>query len=148
MAANERKTRRAGRNYEPARWSISRAAMEFDIEERTLSKRLRAASIEPGEDGCFGTMDICRARFSDYEVARARNEAAKADMAELAYRERCGELVEVDKVTKDIAETVSAARQIILNCGMPRLEAYKVLQMLADLAEHPVSDEPGDAPGD
>lgn len=73
-----------GRPSKNLRWTTEHAATEFGLDRRTLAKRLRALSIEPGRDRKYGTLDICKAVFGDdprNEVAReqARNFRLKND---------------------------------------------------------------------
>src|SRR4051812_24982663 len=56
-------SRGAGRPSKAVRWTVEHAATEFGLDRRTLAKRLRDESIEPGGDGKFSTRDICDALF-------------------------------------------------------------------------------------
>lgn len=67
----------------PIRWNRLDAAAEFGIDRDTLSRRLRAAGIAPGEDKRFSTKEILAALFGDLEKEKTRNEAAKADLHEM-----------------------------------------------------------------
>ena len=67
----------------PIRWNRLDAAAEFGIDRDTLSRRLRAAGIAPGEDKRFSTKEILAALFGDLEKEKTRNEAAKADLTEM-----------------------------------------------------------------
>lgn len=95
-----RKGRGGNQKFSQVRWTIEVAAAEFDINPRTLSKRLKSVSTEPGRDGRFSTKQICDAVFTDYEAARSRKEAALARMAEREDRKQDGELIEAEKVRR------------------------------------------------
>jgi len=66
----------------PVRWTRQAAAAQFGCDAQTLSNRLVAASIAPGEDGLFATQQIVAAIHGDLDIQRTRNEAAKADLNE------------------------------------------------------------------
>lgn len=67
----------------PIRWNHLDAAAEFGIDRDTLSRRLRAAGIAPGEDKRFSTKEILAAIAADLDRQKTRNEAAKADLTEM-----------------------------------------------------------------
>lgn len=53
-----------GRNVELVRWSIKKAAEEFDTNQATLTGKLKSAGILPNpQDQCFSTMDIVTAIY-------------------------------------------------------------------------------------
>jgi phage terminase Nu1 subunit (DNA packaging protein) len=91
-------TPKRGSRLEALRWTVEQACAEFDINPRTLAKRIKTAGIEPGKDGRYSTRQVCTAIYTDYELARARKEAALARMAERDDRKAEGELIETSKV--------------------------------------------------
>lgn len=124
---------RVGRKVEVIRWTIDRAANEFDIDRATLSKRLKAASIEPGEDGMFGTMQICAAKFTDKDIADARDKNAAADLKELKLKQQRRELVPRAQVEQDLTARIVEARQAVWN--HPELTEEMKRELLANMAE-------------
>lgn len=54
------------------RWTIARAASEFHVDPKTLSKKLRKSQTA-GEDGAWSTRQIAAAIFGDIERERLRN---------------------------------------------------------------------------
>jgi hypothetical protein len=54
------------------RWTVERAASEFQIDRKTLTKRIRAGDVRPGADGKFSTEQICAAVFGDYRREQLR----------------------------------------------------------------------------
>ena len=61
------------------RWGLEKAAAEFGINPRTLSKRLKQYSIECGRDKMFSTKQICAAIFGDIDGERLRLTKEQAD---------------------------------------------------------------------
>lgn len=55
--------------HKPIRWTIERAAREFGIDRRTLSNRLTVIGAQ-AEDGTFSTVQICDAKYGDYDAER------------------------------------------------------------------------------
>jgi len=53
-----------GRKVESVRWTIKKAAEEFDTTQTTLTGKLKAAGILPNpQDNCFSTQDIVTVLF-------------------------------------------------------------------------------------
>jgi hypothetical protein len=65
------------------RWTVEKAASEFQIDRRTLTKRINGADIRPGKDGRFSTEQICSAVFGDYRREQLREMRARADKLEI-----------------------------------------------------------------
>lgn len=97
------------------KWNVESAAAEFDINPRTLSKRLKTSGIEPGEDGKFSTKQICAAVFGDMDGAKLREQMAKASMAERADKREAQELVPVANVDRVWRSYLIATRQHVRN---------------------------------
>ena len=60
------------------RWTLNQAAREFGWHREALAKRQRALAIEPGEDGCFTTLNIAAMVFGDKEAETIRKLSAEA----------------------------------------------------------------------
>lgn len=67
--------------FKPARWTISMASKDFDVDPKTLSKYLHSAGIVAGSDGMFSTMEICHARFGDIDASLKRATTADKEAA-------------------------------------------------------------------
>lgn len=115
------------------RWTVSEASLEFDLDQKTLTKRLRAGSIEPGEDGRFSTMQICAAKFTDKDIADARDKNAAADLKELKLKQQRRELVPRAQVEQDLTARIVEARQAVWN--HPELTEEMKRELLANMAE-------------
>ena len=92
------------------RWTVELAASEFPINPRTLSKRIKSQSLDPGPDGKWSTGQICSAVFGDYESHRSRKMAADADMAERESLKQQGRLLDADDVMRAWESIVAPAK--------------------------------------
>jgi hypothetical protein len=90
-------------NRKQIRWTIEQAAAEFNMNPRTLSKRLKHADTLPGEDGCFGTLQIAGAVFGDIEGAQLRKITAEAVDQERKNLVADGKLIDVEEFKADFA---------------------------------------------
>lgn len=120
------------------RWTIERAASEFGINPRTLSKRLKTSSAIKGSDGMFSTMQIAAAVFGDYESERTRLTKAQADLAELKLGEEERRLIPREAVLFAWEQIIVGFRQKILN--LERMTEQEKSDVLADLQQIPVSE--------
>jgi phage terminase Nu1 subunit (DNA packaging protein) len=91
-------TSKTSRKKESIRWTIDRAADEFDIDNRTLTKALTRAGLLAGEDGRWSTSQMVQALFGDHEAEQLRKTREEADKLALANKKTRGELVELDVV--------------------------------------------------
>jgi hypothetical protein len=78
---------RTGTKNASIRWSQHMVALEFDIDDHTVGKKLRAINAIPADDGCFSTKQIIEALFGDQDVelvrARIKDTNASAFMKEM-----------------------------------------------------------------
>ena len=80
------------------RWTVERAASEFQIDRKTLTKRIRAGDILPGADGKFSTEQICAAVFGDYRREQLREMRARADKLEIETQSMREERIPIEDV--------------------------------------------------
>src|SRR4051812_35464109 len=85
-----------GRQTAPKRWKISEAALEFCIDDETLSKNLRAAGILKGDDGMFYTVQICAAIYGSIDGEKLRKARADADTSEIQRDKLLESILEAD----------------------------------------------------
>lgn len=78
---------RTGTKNAGIRWSQHMVALEFDVDDHTVGKKLRAINAIPAEDGYFSTKQIIEALFGDQDVelvrARIKDTNASAFMKEM-----------------------------------------------------------------
>ena len=96
------------------RWAIEEAASEFDINPRTLSKRIKVGSIEAGKDRKFSTAQICSAVFGDIDGERLRLTRAQADEKELSNAESRKELVRFSDLLEVAHRALSAMTSTVM----------------------------------
>src|SRR5690349_14379102 len=86
------------------RWTIERAASEFQIDRKTLTKRIRGSDILPGDDGKFSTEQICAAVFGDYRREQLRELRERADGTALENEVTRKERIPIEDVTESFDE--------------------------------------------
>ena len=119
----------------PIRWTLEQAGAEFDIDPFTLGKRLRAESIEAGEDGRFGTKQIVTAIAGDLEKEKTRNEAAKADLHEMKRDLERGKLIPAERVRASLEELKVAIAQVIDHSHLEAKQKATIYANLQKLGE-------------
>jgi hypothetical protein len=105
--------------HKPIRWNLNNAALEFNCDQRALSKRIKAAGIESGKDKLFSTSQICAAVFGDIDGERLRLTRAQADEKELSNAESRKELVRFADLLEIAHRALSAMTSTVM--GMTHL---------------------------
>ena len=82
------------------RWSINRAAAEFNTTHQTLNKRLLAHGVSPDEDGCYSTQQIGAAVFGDKEGEKIRLTKEQADKLQLENAKTRKEMADMNQVER------------------------------------------------
>lgn len=115
------------------RWTIERAASEFQIDRKTLTKRIRAGDIEPGEDGKFSTEQICAAVFGDYRSEQLRELRGRADKVELENECTRKERIPMD-IVRDVNDSVEQEiAAIIKTSGLSTADCNRIYEQLRDI---------------
>ena len=96
------------------KWSLSAAAREFGMTERTLGKALSQAHVATGRGARFTTLQIHRALAGDLQSEKIRLTRADADARETSNRVAEGELVSMDAAKKVIAQVLAPVRSKLL----------------------------------
>jgi hypothetical protein len=136
-----------GKPNKPIRWTLEQAGAEFDIDPFTLGKRLRAESIECGDDGRFGTKQIVTAIAGDLEKEKTRNEAAKADLHEMKRDLERGKLIPSERVRASLEELKVAISQVIDHSHLEAKQKATIYANLQKLGERDFvagTDEPAE----
>jgi phage terminase Nu1 subunit (DNA packaging protein) len=110
----------------PLRWSVEKAASEFQIDRRTLTKRINAGDIGPGTDGKFSTEQICAAVFGDYRREQLREIRERATKLELENQCMRKERIPLD-VVAEIDNEVYMAIAGILKSNVDRVLTREVI---------------------
>lgn len=115
------------------RWTVERAASEFQIDRKTLTKRIRASDVVPGEDGRFSTEQICSAVFGDYRGEQLRELKERADKLALENALSRKEQVPV-KVVMAVNDSVEQEiTAIIKTSGLPHESCNRILEQLRNI---------------
>lgn len=84
----------------PLRWSLYKAAHEFEVAEGTLVKRLKDAHEEAGQDGCYATEQVVHAMFGSLHLERLRKLREEGDKIALENQIVRGEVLSRVALTK------------------------------------------------
>ena len=123
----------ANRRIKPLRWTMELAAVEFGKDHRALSRRIRAANIQPAADGCFSTADITRIIFGDKHSEDLRKVREEADKLELQNKKARGELISADAVYRHFEAYFILIRKRILDSKLSRDEQDDLLRELQSI---------------
>lgn len=117
----------------PIRWTVELAASEFQIDRRTLAKRIRGADIRPGTDGKFSTEQICAAVFGDYRREQLREMKERADKLELENQCTRRERIPLQIVSDTEDQVFKAIAGIIKASGLPVDAVNEIFAQFRDI---------------
>ena len=120
----------ANKRIKPIRWTLELAGVEFSRDHRALSKRIRREGLEPGEDGCFSTAQICSAVFGDQFSEDLRKTREEADAIEIKNKRSRNELLDAERVYLYGEALFIVIRQRILASKLTREEQDDLLREL------------------
>ncbi len=118
------------------RWSATRAAKEFHVDFKTLSKRLTAAAISPGADLKYSTLEIARALYldgGDIDAERLRKIRLEADILQLRKDEAENRLLDADKVLQVWSQAVLNIRGVVLALPLPEAQRFAALDAIVEI---------------
>lgn len=127
------------KKFKSIRWSLSQAGTEFNLSASTVSKRVKAAGILPGEDGKFSTVDIHKAicdqeeHRKEYEKLRAGLIAAKTERARIESDIMTGKLVDTKAFHAHSRELHIELREVILKSSLSEADQDSILALLAEI---------------
>jgi hypothetical protein len=115
-------------------WTIEQAAAEFDINPRTLSKRLKQNGTEPAlEGGKFSTKQIAAAVFGDMDGEKLRETRLRADLLQVELAEKNRDLLARDEVLRVWSGVVVAMRQVVKGSNLSDTEKHECLRQIREL---------------
>ena len=121
---------------ESIRWTLEKAATEFGLDRTTLSKRITSSGITAGDDGKFGTLQICSAVFGDIEGEKLREKKFQADKIEMEVAEMKGALLRKSEVYAHLDKVGIELKANIMACNISEDEKRDILKtMQANLAK-------------
>jgi hypothetical protein len=117
----------------PLRWTIMKAAVEFDRDRKTISDRLKRQNVIPGDDGMFSTMQILHGVFGSVELEKfgklqTEHELLKEELA--AVRKT---VLPTDDVIRVWADIAIAIRQIVKGSNLSDAEKNECLRQIREL---------------
>jgi hypothetical protein len=120
------------------RWTIQKAATEFDRSRETITKGIKAHSIEPGVDGKYSTKQIAAAIYGDWDSSRLKNDELDAAIKEEKLKKlRTLDYVRMSFVVLLWRSMVNAWKQKIINSQLPQ-ELKE--ELTADMQEIPIEE--------
>lgn len=121
------------RKVELLRLTLGAACANWNINERTLSKRLKVSGIAPGPDRKFSVSQINAAVYGDMDGARLQKEQALAEKYRLQVEELKGELVRIDTVYRVWENLAISAREIVRGSSLSDTEKEDFLRQFRNL---------------
>lgn len=103
------------RKVKAIRWTCEAAQSEFGTDAETISKRLRASGVTPGEDGKFSTRQIALAVFGDIDGEKLRLAHHQANLSEMEDKRQKGKLLDAAQVQSVWEQHVVALRTAVWN---------------------------------
>jgi hypothetical protein len=97
------------------RFTLFAAASEWNIDCKTLRKRLLAADIQPGTDGKYSIRQIDSAVHGDKQSEEIGLIRAKREAQEMANEKEAGNLVDLAEYRQHVAKKVIAMKQEIMS---------------------------------
>lgn len=116
------------------RWTVGNAAAEFGIDPKTLSQRIKAAAIEPANDGLYGTTQITAAIFGDLEYERIGLTREQKEITALNKRNMLRELVPIKDVERVWTRVVLEYRQRVMSANIADAIKKDLLEAMTDAA--------------
>ena len=115
------------------RWTVDRGSIEFSIDTKTLTARLRRANVLPGEDGKYSTAQIAGAVYGDHKLELIRGAQVDREMREIELSKMRGETILVADVKPTLDNIHRAIRRIILTSKLSHAEQDAALREIASL---------------
>lgn len=135
------------------RWTLDKACKEFGANRNTLTRLVRVAGIEPGNDGKFSTAQIASAIYGDKAAEDLRKTREEADKLAIHNAKQRGSLVEAEAVFRTFQGVFVSMRQTILGSELSDREKDELLNNLRSLSydeakRNGITETPDEADGD
>ena len=124
------------------RWTLHSAAIDFDLDDKTLDKQIKSCGVITGDDGKFSTKDICKAVFGDIDGQKLRLVMEQADSFAIKNAASRGQLLPVADVKQHFEGVLVALRSGILASNLEQDEKSELLLNLKRLGESVKINEP------
>lgn len=126
-------------------WTIEMAAMEFDINPRTLSKRLKQLGLEPclAEGKRFSTKQIRDAVHGDIDGERLGKTRAERELLEVELSKERGKVLVTADVLRVWTGMGYAIKQVIRGSSLSDSEKADCFRQLRELKKQDfIKDKP------
>ena len=117
------------------RWTLSMAASEFEVDRRTITTRVKAAGILPGEDGKFSSAQINKAIHGDLAGEKLRKLRAEADLAEMERDTLAKNSIPMALIDSMFNRTATGIRAIITRSRLTEQEQDDILSDIRSMIE-------------
>lgn len=120
------------------RWTLEHASVEFDIDRKTISKRIRQEAIDAGKDLRYSTAQIIQAIFGDNEaVSRVKLNQARTELAQLQIESERGERIPLQLVIEVFDKTLAEVVQILKSVRGKEFDELTSADVLATFRQIP-----------
>jgi hypothetical protein len=111
------------------------AAREFDVAKETLRRRLGENHLEPGPDGCYGTLQLTTALYGDLYGAKLRTQNEQAEKLRLENAVTRAELLNRQKLEQALAQV---ADSMVSRITASNLDCREQEDLLRELSQVPL----------
>jgi hypothetical protein len=117
------------------RWTVARAAVEFNLHKDTVAKYLRREGIRPGPDGKFSTIDVITAVYGNLRSDQTREARARADKLELEVALLKKRAIPTERVFQFLQNCLVAIKSKITSSHLSEIEQHQILNDLVSLKD-------------
>lgn len=113
------------------RWSLRKAAIEFDVAESVLVRHLTASHEFPAADGCYSTTQLVKALYGSIHIERLRKTREEADEVELKNQITRAEYLHRGEILRGLTQLVDGLLGTINNSALSPEEKADMLNNIA-----------------
>jgi phage terminase Nu1 subunit (DNA packaging protein) len=114
------------------RWSLYKAAVEFDVAQSVLVRHLTSSHQFPGDDGCYSTTQLAQALYGSLHIERLRKTREEADEVELKNAITRAEYLHRGELARGLTQLVDGILQVVNNSALTPEEKADVLNNVAN----------------
>jgi hypothetical protein len=112
------------------RWTLMRAAREFDIAKDTLRRRLGECHQQPAADGTYTTRQLTEAIYGDLYGAKLRTQSEQAEKLRIENEVSRGELLSRRELMRGFTQIADAINARVMSCTeLPRVTREDILRI-------------------
>lgn len=114
------------------RWSLYKAAVEFDVAQSVLVRHLTASHEFPAADGCYSTTQIVKALYGSLHIERLRKLREEADKVELENAITRADYLQRSELLRGITQLADGLLQIVNNSALSLEEKADMLNNISN----------------